>query len=317
MHHDFAAGGIIAFADGGETDLAAQYPEQTTLEQERAERLKNQALYNFGSDPYTEAKRRYSDLEQRQLEREKNAGADRFWAGLSTLASSGTKGFGESMGMAMKTAQDLEEKQNAQGDAQRGKMAELATLWGKEQDALNRANFEADRGNVEGKRKKLLEAAAFRLERQKVQASTTQAEATSKQAETASQKEAREAEAQRQMLPKRAIAGQANRPPSSVEETQRYMNDPKYAAAYNEMQAARTGGRGSFTFEDALKQVAPMMPGESPEAIAAAAKKLMDSYKAYQTGGGGSTMVTLPDGRSLSFPTAQAAAEFKKKAGIQ
>ena len=116
---------------------------------------------------------------------------------------------------------------------------------------------------------------------------------------------------------KRAIAGQANRPPSSVEETQRYMNDPKYAAAYNEMQAARTGGRGSFTFEDALKQVAPMMPGESPEAIAAAAKKLMDSYKAYQTGGGGSTMVTLPDGRSLSFPTAQAAAEFKKKAGIQ
>jgi hypothetical protein len=31
----------------------------------------------------------------------------------------------------------------------------------------------------------------------------------------------------------------------------------------------------------------------------------------------GTTIVKLPDGRSLSFPTAQAAAEFKKKAGIQ
>jgi hypothetical protein len=244
MHHDFAAGGIIAFAGGGDTDPAAEYPKQSTLEEERAERLKNQALYNFGSDPYTEAKRRYAELEQKQLEREKNAGADRFWAGLSSFAGSGTKGFGESMGMAMKTAQDLEEKQIAQGDAQRSKMAELATLWGKEQDALNRANFAADKGNVQEKREQLLKAATYRLERQKAQASTTSAEASAQNAKTLEdqrkfeqekypEKFALEQEKARAAIKKDlADAARSGRPDEFQQRLRLYQTDP---TAYNAM----------------------------------------------------------------------------------
>jgi hypothetical protein len=259
--HDFAAGGIIAFADGGETDLAAQYPEQTTLEQERAERLKNQELYNFGSDPYTEAKRRYSELEKRQLEREKNAGADRFWAGLSSFAGSGTKGFGESMGMAMKTAQDLEEKQIAQGDAQRGKMAELATLWGKEQDALNRANYAADKGNVQEKREQLLKAAAFRLERQKAQASTTSAEASAQNAKTfEEQRKFEQANyPEKFKLEQRKTEAdilRAGRPDEFQQRLRLYQTDP---TAYNAMYGAGAKGGLTTSREEAIKNLIARM----------------------------------------------------------
>jgi hypothetical protein len=322
MHHDFAAGGIIAFADGGETDLAAQYPEQTTLEQERAERLKNQELYNFGSDPYTEAKRRYSELEQRQLEREKNAGADRFWAGLSTLASSGTKGFGESMGMAMKTAKDLEEKQNAQGDAQRGKMAELATLWSKEQDALNRANFEADRGNVEGKRKKLLEAAAFRLERQKVEASTKSAEASAQNARTLEEQRKFEQEKypEKLALEKRKVEAdiaRSGRPDEFQQRLRLYQTDP---AAYNAMYGAGAKGGLTTSREEAIKNLDTrmgvrfkMMKPDEQEALIR--QEMGGGASALPTGG--AVTVKAPNGQTYSFPNAQAAQEFKKKAGIQ
>jgi hypothetical protein len=276
MHHDFAAGGIIAFADGGETDLAAEYPEQTTLEQERKKREELQRIYNFGSDPYTEAKRRYSDIEQRQLEREKNAGADRFWAGLSTLAGSGTKGFGESMGMAMKTAQDLEEKQNAQGDAQRGKMAELATLWAKEQDALNRANFEADRGNVEGQRKKLLEAAGYRLEKKKVQATTTSAEASSRQAQTLADKEAEERKNYpREMALKEQIAqaqlAHATRPGEFEQRVKLAKENP-------ELYAKLFGEKAGLTEKDFYEMAAKTPMGSlKPELIPQIAKQMMES----------------------------------------
>ena len=247
MHHDFAAGGIIAFADGGETDLAAQYPEQTTLEQERAERLKNQELYGFGGDPYAEAKRRYSEIEKKQQEREKNAGSDRFFAGLSTFAGSGTRGFGESMGMAMKTAQDLEKEQNAQGDAQRTKMAELATLWGKEQDALNRANYAADKGNVQEKRDQLLKAANFRLEREKAQASTTSAEASAQNAKTLEEQRKFEQEKypEKFKLEQRKVEAdilRAGRPDEFQQRLKLYQTNP---TAYNAMYGA--GAKGALT----------------------------------------------------------------------
>jgi len=330
MHHDFAAGGIIAFADGGETDLAAQYPEQSTLEKERAERLKNQEVYGFGSDPYTEAKRRYSDLEQRQLEREKNAGADRFWAGLSTFAGSGTKGFGESMGMAMKTAQDLEEKQNAQGDAQRGKMAELATLWGKEQDALNRANYAADKGNVQEKREQLLKAAAYRLERQKAEASTKSAEASKKSADTQASKEEfdqknypKEFELKQQEV--RARIANALQKPAEIQVLDRMYQEAKakdpaatYSDVYEKYKMAGAGisKTGALTYKDALEQAAknPLLKGD---ALVQEAKRLMAGEKGIAAIPTGVVTVTAPNGQTYSFPNAQAAQEFKKKAGIQ
>jgi hypothetical protein len=324
MHHDFAAGGIIAFADGGETDLAAQYPEQSTLEQERKKREELQRIYNFGSDPYTEAKRRYSELEKRQLEREKNAGADRFWAGLSTLASSGTKGFGESMGMAMKTAQDLEEKQIAQGDAQRGKMAELATLWGKEQDALNRAKLAADEGKVNEKREQLLKAAAFRLDRQKAQASTTSAEASAQNARTLEEQRKFEQEnyPEKFKLEKRKVEAdilRAGRPDEFQQRLRLYQTDP---TAYNAMYGdkARTMTQDQMMDNWKAMGIQEKM-ARTKRAGGDVLKAEQDYYKevrglASSPASSGVT-VTAPNGQTYSFPNAQAAQEFKKKAGIQ
>ena len=281
--HDFAAGGIIAFASGGEPDPYA-LPETVTEAQAKDRREKAQQERGFGGDPYEEAKRRYSDLEKRQLEREKEAGADRFWAGLSTFAGSGTKGFGESMGMAMKTAQDLENKQRSEGDTQRTKMAELHSLWGKEQDALKRADYAADMGQVDKANALRAEALKLRQTRDQIEAQKTTAAANAKQAETAAARETREAEAQKLELPAKikvwnSEAARNGRPPASVEEVQRYIADPKYAAAYDKMQSIRNGGKGEFTREDAMKLAFPggVMPGMDPQDGINAANKIFDA----------------------------------------
>jgi hypothetical protein len=128
MSHDFAAGGIIAFADGG-------YPEELALRKEksidevRQEREAEEAKRGIVADPYVEAKRRYAELEARQKAAEKTAGADRFWAGLASYAGSGTKQFGESMGQALKTSQDLGEKQNFKLRLLKKKMLGAGVIW--------------------------------------------------------------------------------------------------------------------------------------------------------------------------------------------
>jgi hypothetical protein len=330
MHHDFAAGGIIAFAQGG--DAAGEYPEQTTLEQERAERLKNQEVYGFGGDPYAEAKRRYSDLEKRQLEREKNAGADRFWAGLSTFAGAGPRGFGQSMGMALKTAQDLEEKQKSEGDTQRAKMAELSTLWGKEQDALNRANYAADRGNMEEKRKALREAAAYNLKKREVAAQETSAGASVTSA-GASAQNAKTLEEQRKFeqanypekfkLEQRkteADIARAGRPDEFQQRLKLYQTNP---TAYNAMFGDKAIAKGALTQDQLIDSWEKMPIQERMQRVKAADGDVIKARNDYIRSNAGlsalptGVTVTAPNGQTYSFPNAQAAQEFKKKAGIQ
>jgi hypothetical protein len=247
MHHDFAAGGIIAFADGGETDLAAQYPEQSTLEQERAERLKQQEAYGFGGDPYAEAKRRYAELEAKQNEREKNADSDRFWSGLAAYGAAGPKSFAEAAGGAAQHMEKMQKEQESEGDTRRAKMAELSTLWGKEQDALARANFEADRGNVEGKRKKMLEAANYRAELRKVAAQETTAGASAQNAKTLEEQRKFEQEKypEKFKLEQRKVEAdilRAGRPDEFQQRLKLYQTNP---TAYNAMYGA--GAKGALT----------------------------------------------------------------------
>jgi hypothetical protein len=242
MHHDFAAGGIIAFAGGGtsgdgEADLAAQYPEQSTIEQERAERLKQQEAYGFGGDPYAEAKRRYAEIEARQNAREKNADSDRFWSGLATYAAAGPKSFAEAAGGAAQHMEKMEKEQEAEGDTRRAKMAELNTLWAKEQDALARANYEADRGNVEGKRKKMLEAANYRAELRKVAAQEKTAGASAQNAKTAEEQRKFEQEKypekfELERLKTEADLARARRPDEFQQRLNLFKTNPQ---AYNAM----------------------------------------------------------------------------------
>jgi hypothetical protein len=323
MHHDFAAGGIIAFAGGGEAEPGA-YPEQTTLEQERAERLKNQEVYGFGGDPYAEAKRRYSDLEKRQLEREKNAGADRFWAGLSTFAGAGPRGFGQSMGMALKTAQDLEEKQKAEGDTQRAKMAELSALWGKEQDALNRANYAADKGRMDEKRKALMEAANYRLEREKVEATktsagaaVTSAGASAKNAET----QAREQIFKEEKYPKEyelerrkveADVARAGRPDEFQQRLKLYQTNPD---AYNAMFGAAS--KGALTQDQMTDNWQKMNVMEKMARKARAGGDILKAEQDYYREVKGSApAATKPTGGTNPYST-KSDAEIKAALGIK
>jgi hypothetical protein len=283
MHHDFASGGIIAFAGGGEPD---PYAMKTPVTEEEAEKKLKEAevKYNFGNDPYAEAKRRYAELEAKQKEAEKSAASDRIISSLAAMGAGGPRQFGDVMASYANTSSKMEGEQRKEAEQNAMKMADLHTLWAKEQEAMNRARYAAVTGKVKEEEEANREIAKLQHARAQAQAQTTTAEATKRNAEiNAGELALREKELPVKLALYRAQALREGRPPPSIEETNRYMSDPKYAAAYDQMQAARTGGRGSFTFEDALKQVAPMMPGESPEAIAAAAKKLMDSYKAYQS----------------------------------
>jgi hypothetical protein len=287
MHHDFAAGGLIAFAGGGssgdgETDLAAQYPEQTTLEQERARREELERIYNFGGDPYAEAKRRYSAIEQKQLEREKEAGSNRFWAGLAAYGSAGPKGFAQAAGNASQVMQGMEKQQQAEGDTQRAKMAELHTLWGKEQDALNRAKLASDEGKVNEKRELLQKAAKYRLDRQQAEAQTTSAGASAQNARTLEeQRKFEQANYPREMALKERVAGaqlaHATRPGEQEQRLKLYKENPAaYAAIYGEPKSGLTEKDvweglikndfrfGKLPLEEQIRQVREVMSGKKP-----------------------------------------------------
>jgi len=293
MHHDFAAGGIIAFADGGYPS-GYEVPEKRTIEDVRLEREAEEAKRGIGGDPYAEAKRRYAQLEAKQAEREKNAGLDRFWAGLAAYGSAGPRGLAQAAGNASKVMQGMQKEQEAESDTRLTKMAELQTLWAKEQDAVKRAALAADMGQVDKSNAAKIEALKLRQQFDQVKAQTisanasatsagasvTSAAASTKQAETASQKEAREAEEQKLLTPARlalykAQAAREGRPPPGIEETRLYMSDPKYAEAYDKMQASRAGSKNQLTYEDALKQAVAMVPGGSPKELAAAAHEIL------------------------------------------
>ena len=287
MHHDFAAGGIIAFADGGYPESYA-LPKEKSDDEIRQEREANEVKYGISKDPYADVKRRYAEIEEKQKASEKDAGYRNVIASLAAMGSGKPRRFGEAMANYAETATNLENNQQKLSEQNAIKMAELQTLFAEREDARRRGDLVADRAAQDKIGEKKKEMLGLQHQYINAEANKTQAAATASNAATNTAKEAREAEEQKTLLPAKlalykAQAAREGRAPPSIEETKLYMSDPKYAAAYDQMQAARTGGRGSFTFEDALKQVAPMMPGESPEAIAAAAKKLMDSYKAYQS----------------------------------
>jgi hypothetical protein len=317
--HDMAAGGLIAFADGGTTELdpVAEYPKQITMDEARAQRENYEKLYGFGGDPYAEAKRRYTAIEQRQLEREKENDSNRFWAGLAAYGSAGPKGFAQAAGNASKVMQEMQTKQEAEGDANRAKMAELHTLWGKEQDALNRAKLAADQGDVEKKRKELLEAANYRLERQKVAATTTQAEASAKQAATQASKEAfDQANYSKEFALKELEARARNAYYGKLSEVQErialYNKDPNaYMAIYG-------NPRGTLTKDQMVDNWTKMNPLEKMRRKQQAGGDILKAEQDYyrEQMGGGLAGLPAPAGGKNPYST-KSDAEIKAALGTK
>jgi hypothetical protein len=183
MHHDFASGGIIAFADGG-YPAGYEIPEKINLEQAQTEREQAEQARGIGGDPYAEAKRRYAEIEAKQKEAEKGAGLDRIIASLAAMGGGGPRQFGDVMASYANTSSKMESEQRKEAEQNAMKMADLHTLWAKEQDALKRAALAADMGQVDKSRTYQTEALKLRQEFDKVKASTTSAEAAAQNART-------------------------------------------------------------------------------------------------------------------------------------
>jgi hypothetical protein len=288
MHHDFAAGGIIAFAEGGEPDpyaLKKPITEEEAFNKQKAA----EAKYGFGNDPYAEAKRRYAELEAKQAEREKNAGSDRFFAGLAAYAGAGTKQFGEAAAGATKTMQEMRQRQEAESDARAAKMAELHTLFAKEQEAMNRARYAAVMGRVKEEEAELHKVAELRQKRDQVEAQKTSAGASVISA-NASTQNARTAEEQRkfeqgnyarEMALKEKVAGAQLAHANKLSETEQRIKlakeDPNlYARLYGESKSGLTEKdvwegliKNDYTFgrlplDEQMRKVREAMAGKKP-----------------------------------------------------
>jgi hypothetical protein len=168
----------------------------------------------------------------------------------------------------------------------------------------------------------LLKAAAYRLERQKAEASTKSAEASAQNARTLEEQRKFEQEQypEKFKLEKRKVEAdilRAGRPDEFQQRLRLYQTDPN---AYNAMYGAGAKGGLTTSREEAIKNLDTRMgvrfkmmkPDEQETLIR---QEMGGGAPAMPTGGG--VKVTAPNGQTYSFPNAQAAQEFKKKAGIQ
>jgi hypothetical protein len=170
------------------------------------------------------------------------------------------------------------------------KMAELQTAFAEKEDARRRGDMTADRAAEDKIRTLNKEMLGIRNQYTSAEAAKTSAAASTKQAETASQREMREAETEKIMRPldikyKNALINQAGRPPAEVQMAEKYWQSmPRgttFQQAYDAMMSTRAGGKGTFTFEDAMKLAAPggVPPGMDPKEYIDNAKKILEAHK--------------------------------------
>jgi hypothetical protein len=235
----------------------------------------------------------------------------------------------------------MESQQQAESDARAAKMAELHTLFAKEQEAMNRARYAAVMGKVKEEQEELHKVAELRQKRDQVEnqrisanASATSAGASVTSAAAAAQN-AKTLEEQRQfeqrMYPEKfalekrkaeADIARAGRPDEFQQRLKLYQTNPE---AYNAMYGA--GSKGALTqdqmFDNWQKMGFQEKLARKERAGGDILKAEQDYYREVKGSASaankptGGVTVKAPNGQTYSFPTAQAAEEFKKKAGIQ
>ncbi len=272
MHHDFAAGGIIAFADGG-YPAGYEVPEKRTVEDVRLEREAEEAKRGIGADPYAEAKRRYAEIEARQQEAEKRAGFNNVIASLAAMGAGKPKRFGEALGTYASTAMGLEKEQGKEAEQNAMKMAELHSLWGKEQDALKRSALAADMGRVKESEAAKMEALKARQQFDQVKAQTTSAEASARQAATqASKEQFEQSNYPREMGLKEKVAAaqlaHATRPGDFELRTKLAKEDPAlYAKMFGEKQPNTSREEAIKNLDTRMGFKFKMLPLDQQEAL--------------------------------------------------
>ena len=327
MHHDFAAGGIIAFADGGFQDITN--PEQITEEQAQTAREKAERARGIGEDPYAEAKRRYAEIEAKQKESEKDAGFRNVIASLAAMGSGKPRRFGESMATYAETATGLEKEQQKASEQNATKMAELHALWGKEQDALKRAALAADMGQVAQSKAARLEAVKLGHQAEQIKAQNISANASASQAAT----QAREQQFKEQNYPKEYELDRikALAMGSSAEEriltkllTEARAKDPKATLAdvYEKYKTAGAGisKTGALTQEQLVKAWNDLKVDERMNLIKAADGNIEQAKQRFFASNAGlnSGLAGLPKGTGApGTPSGMSNAQLKAALGIQ
>jgi len=321
MHHDFAAGGIIAFADGG-YPTGYEIPQEKSIDDIRQEREAEEAKRGISKDPYADVKRRYADIEARQKKAEEEGDSRRLWSGLSAFAASGTKGFGESAGEAAKGMQDMRQRQEAISEQNAMKMAELQTAFAEKEDARRRGDYTADRAAQDKIASIKKEILTLQNQYTNAQAAKESAAASTKSAQTQASKEEfdqknyqKEFELKQQEV--RARIANALQKPAELQVLDKLYAEARAknpAATYLDtyeayrMAGAGVGKSGTLTYKDALEQAGKNNPLLKGDALVAEAKKLM----AGQTSG----VASLPTNKQNPYST-KSDAEIKAALGIQ
>jgi hypothetical protein len=290
MHHDFAAGGIIAFADGG---YPSEYgmPQEKSVDEIRQEREAEEVKRGIVADPYTDVKRRYADIEAKQKRAESEGESNRFWSGLGAFAAAGKKGFGESVGDMTKVMDDERKRQEALSEQNAMKMAELHAAFAEKEDARRRGDLTADRAAQDKITNLKKEMIGLRHQYTNAEAAKEQAAAHTSTAKTQASKEAfdqknypKEFELKQQEV--RARIANALQKPAELQILDRMYQEAKakdpaatYADTYEAYRMAGAGvsKSGTLTYKDALKQASenPRIAMQGGDALIQEAKRLM------------------------------------------
>jgi hypothetical protein len=239
MHHDFAAGGIIAFADGG---YPSEYgmPQDKSVDEIRQEREAEEVKRGIVADPYADVKRRYAEIEEKQKASEKDAGYRNVIASLAAMGSGKPRRFGEAMANYAETATNLENNQQKLSEQNAIKMAELQTLFAERDDARRRGDLVADRAVQDKISEKKKEMLGLRHQYTNAETAREQAAAHTSTAKTQAEKEAEDRKnypremALKEMIAKAQLA-HANKP---SEQEQRLNLFKTNREAYNAMYGA-------------------------------------------------------------------------------
>ena len=293
MHHDFAAGGIIAFADGG-YPAGYELPQEKTLEQIRLEREEEELKRGISRDPYADVKRRYAEIEAKQKEAEKGAGANKIISSLAAMGAGGPRQFGDVMASYANTSTNIEKEQQKLSEQNAMKMAELQMAFAEKEDARRRGDLVGDRAAEERIKTLQREVLGLRHQFKQAEAQTTSAGASAKQAQTQALKEEfdqknypKEFELKQQEV--RARIANALQKPGELQVIDNIFaalkaKDPKAsyldAVESYKMAGAGVAKSGTLTYKDALEQASknPLLKGD---ALIQEAKRLM----AGQSGG--------------------------------
>jgi hypothetical protein len=276
-----------------------------TPEQIYAQQQGIKALTGVSSDPMKDIKERYAKLEEKRAKQEEQDPYDNLMARLSAFSQAKpTSGFGVQMGVSSDVGQKMQKEQDALRDKQATEMNALQSGIAKEDDARKRGDAKGIEDAIA--KQKDAQFKLYELANQEKTASAAYENAQTNKAKLPFEEMA----ARAHLNQSAASLMHARRPTSEEFAYQMYKTDPAYFNAKNPKENAAVQAALKNYFEGTLSlKLQKDFP--NPEAY------LSSLGLATKTGGGAGGFPVTVNGKTYSFPTQQAADDFKAKAGTK